>query len=391
MKRLVSLLVALSMTALADAQELPVAVSDAYLRYEAALEQADFPAASLAAEAAYAEAQAAAIDPEIQLTLGLNALAMAPARGRGLGLVEIVESAAELARLAGEPELARDVYLQGLSAAHQAENTVAFLVLQDPLIEVLAAGPILSDRERERLFSSVYPNIFSEPLSDGLRMELELERSTALANLTDPVRLANLTLILRRDAMLREDHSAALELTDQAVQAIDRSTADGMRAVAALVAGLADILVTDGQGLPDALSSMAPETQSVLCADLASRPVPVGPWEEVRVPLRSVERGQLGGVARVEFSVQDGEFVELGPDPQTSPRRDSRLVRAIDRNLSRTEFHTDCEGVPVTMTGLFRVAFTGAVDGRRGAATQLSFRLLQSIRPVPIPPVENQD
>jgi len=379
------------MTALADAQELPAAVSDAYLRYEAALEGADFPAASLAAEVAYAEARAAAIDPEIQLTLGLNALAMAPARGRGLGLVDIVESSSELARLAGEPELARDVYLQGLSAAHQAENTVAFLVLQDPLIEVLAAGPILSDRERGRLFNSVYPHFFTEPLSDGLRMELEMERSIALGNLTDPVRLANLTLILRRDALLREDRGTALELTDQAVQVIDRSTADGIRAAAALVDGLADMLVTDGLGLTDALSLLAPETQAALCADLASRPVPVGPWEEVRVSTRSVERGQLGGVARVEFSVQDGEFVELGPDPQTSPRRDNRLVQAIDRNLSRTEFHTDCNGVPVTMTGMFRVAFTGAVDDHRGSVTQLSFRILQSIKPVPTPRVESQN
>lgn len=385
MRRIVCALLVGLVSAPVTAQELPRSVSEAYLAYEVALEQRDFTAASAAAETAFAEARTAALDDSLQLTLGLNALAMAPARGRGSGLVSIVEAVSVLAIDAGEPETARDAYLQGLAAAGVAENGVAFSALQDGMMDALLAHGLLGDTDQPRLFEVQYPISFPEPFSETLRSELEVERAAQLTRATDPVLIANLTLLLRRDAMLRENRDAALAMTDEATRVIDPSTVEGRLALAALVEGLpqlTDILTSDGSTLPDALAPRAPETRRAICAYLASRPVPIGPWREVRVPLQAPQRGRLHAVASVNFDVRDGAFWAIRPSPDASPPRDSHLLQAIQANLSATGFHTDCVGNPVSRAGRFRVAYTGMASGRRGSATRFSFRLLQSIRPV---------
>jgi len=383
-KRVLSALMLTAMASDASAQELPSSVSDAYLAYEAAAEQGEFAAASEAAEAAYNAARDAGLDEALLLTLGMNAISMAPARGHGDGLVTLVETVDALATRAGQPETVREAYLYGLAAAQEAQNSVAYFALRDQFLDILIEQPRLSPVDRVRLFTIEQPPGLADPIAMERRTRLEADRVALLAGNVDPVRLANLTLILRQDAVLREDRAAALAMTDDALVRIDPDTEPGQRSIAALVGGvpgLADILVADGQSMPDALATRAPETRDAMCAHLASRPVPMAPWTEFQIPLRSVERGVQNGVVRVEMTIRNDAFENLGDDPVQAPRSDYQVMRAIDRLLSRTEYHTDCHGEPVTMTSLVRVAYTGRASAVRRNARRIEFRIIQSIAP----------
>ncbi|OLF74105.1 hypothetical protein AWH62_08180 [Maricaulis sp. W15] len=373
----------------ADEVVLPATVTDAYFAYEAAVEQQDFAAASQAAEIAFREARAAGIGEDIQLTLGVNALAMAPARGSGAGLVELVDQTADLAIRSGDTTLVRDVRLQGISSAAQAGDAVGFGAMMAAMIDALIEPPLLEEPDQARLFAATYPNSFTEPLGEDVRTSVAAERDALLSPGSDPVQLANLTLILRRDAFLRDDRGTALDLTDEALALIDADTMAGARAQTALLGGLpglADILVADGLTVGQAVAERSSQMQDALCAHLSSQPVPVGPWREVQVPTRSVERGRHHAAARFEFEVVDGEFASFGPEMAISGGRDSDLRRAVERQLSETVFHAGCDGEPASMRGLFRVTYVGGVTGHTVGAYQLSFRLLQSISPArPVP------
>lgn len=346
---------ALASGAVAQDEPLPDSVARPYLAYEAAIASEDYPAASLAAEQAFAAAADADLPADLQLTLGLNALAMAPSRGTDSGLIEMTRYTVALADRLGDRGAGFEARLAGAMAASASHDYVAFDVLYVDLLELIIEHHFRQESELQAVARIDHPRVAAAAWTPEQRVEgvqvLEAAREAG-----DPVALANAVIGLQRDAVARNDWARALDLTRNALAELAAQGADGRIARDAVAVALSDILRDGFDSTDSGEAHLAGEARVAWCDYLARRPVALDYIIETRVPMRAVERG-LQGVLRTEFSVAAaGGTPQLG-ESQASITGLGVLQGASREHLEDTHFRPLCAGQAMPAEGALLEGF----------------------------------